>query len=258
MTRFETITLTQADGIATLTLNRPDRRNAVNAQMSREVHAAMTQCEADPGVAVTILTGAGASFCAGMDLSAFGQGEAQGILHGDGHFGGFVALKRTKPVIAAVNGPAVAGGFEMVLACDMAVAADTAIFGLPEAKRGLIGGAGGVFRLAQRLPIAIVNEMILTGDAIDAARAAQLGLVNRVVAAEAVMGAAHDLARRVAANAPMSIALGLELARTAQAGDEAALWQLNDRFLSRTVASKDAAEGARAFLEKRAPDWQGR
>ncbi|TDK45751.1 crotonase [Antarcticimicrobium luteum] len=257
MTQPKTISLAIDGPIATITLERPERRNSVNAQLTRELSAAVQACEANPQVAVTILTGSGSSFCAGMDLAAFADGETEAILHGKGRFAGFVGVRRTKPVIAAVNGPAMAGGFELVLACDMAVAADTAIFGLPEAKRGLIAGAGGVFRLANRLPIALVNEIILIGAPIDAARACALGLINRVVPAADVMATARDMAGKVAASAPMSVALGLDLARSAASGDESALWSLNDDYLNRTTGSKDAQEGARAFLEKRPPAWRG-
>lgn len=257
MSTYETIDLAVEGKIATITLNRPQRRNSVNALLARELNHAVRHCEADEGVAVTILTGAGSSFCAGMDLAAFSEGEAEGILYGEGRFAGFVGLERRKPVIAAVNGPAVAGGFEIVLACDMAVASDAAVFGLPEAKRGLIAGAGGVFRLAQRLPVAVVNELILTGDLIGASRAQDLGLINSAVPAGDVMAAARELAEKVAASAPMSVSFGLALARRAAAGEEAALWALNDEYLDRATGSQDAQEGARAFLEKRPPEWRG-
>lgn len=252
------VSCTIEDRIATITLDRPERRNAVDAKLARELHAVITACETDPDVAVTILTGAGNAFCAGMDLAAFSAGEAEGILHGPGRFAGFVGVERGKPVIAAVNGPALAGGFEIVLACDMAIAVDTAIFGLPESRRGLIAGAGGVFRLAQRLPPALANELILTGDPVDAQRALELGLLNRVVAADELMPTARGLARKVAESAPMSVALGLDLARRAASGEEDVLWEINDAYLGRVVRSQDAQEGARAFLEKRPPAWRGR
>ena len=250
--------LLEIDGnIATITLNRPERRNAVNARLTKALHEAMQECENDSSVSATILTGAGSSFCAGMDLAAFGDGEAKSILHGPGRFAGFVGVKRRKPVIAAVNGPAMAGGFEIVLACDLAVSVNTAVFGLPEARRGLIAGAGGVFRLSQRLPIALVNEMILTGDPITAARALELGLINRVVAPDSLKKTARELAEKIAASAPLSVSLGLDLARTAASGDEEALWDLNDKYLDQTTDSADAQEGARAFLEKWSPIWRG-
>lgn len=253
----ETLNMSVEGPIAVITLNRPDRRNAVNARMAQELRDAITDIEAESAIAVTILTGAGRAFCAGMDLAAFGAGEANGILNGNGRFAGFVSLPRTKPVIAAVNGPAIAGGFELVLACDMAVAVDDAVFGLPEAKRGLIAGAGGLFRLAQRLPAAIVNELILIGDPIPASRAQELGLLNRVVPAADLMSCARELAEKVAASAPLSVSLGLDITRVAAGVNDANLWALNDRHLAVTVTSDDAEEGARAFLEKRAPVWRG-
>lgn len=257
MTTYETLTLESEGRCATITLNRPERRNSVNAALAQELHDAILTCEADPQVSVIILTGTGSSFCAGMDLAAFGAGEVDDILHGPGRFAGFVGLKRQKPVIAAINGPAVAGGFEIVLACDLAVSVDTAVFGLPEAKRGLIAGAGGIFRLARQLPRAVVNELILLGEPVSAQRAYELGLLNKVVTADALMPAARDMAARLISSAPMSVSLGLQLARTAAAGDEDQLWALNNDFLNQTVASDDVKEGARAFLEKRPPHWRG-
>ncbi|GLT11928.1 enoyl CoA dehydratase/isomerase [Sulfitobacter porphyrae] len=257
MSSSDTVLSSIKGNVATITLNRPEQRNAVNARMAAELCDAVQACENDPQVAVTILTANGPTFCAGMDLAAFCAGEADGILHGEGRFAGFVGLTRRKPVIAAVQGTAVAGGFEIVLACDMVVAADTAKFGLPEARRGLIAGAGGVFRLARRLPIAVVNEMILIGDLFPAARALELGLINRVVPADDIMACSQELASKVAASAPMSVSLGLDLARKAASGDEDALWAMNDESLTQTTQSSDAQEGACAFLEKRAPVWRG-
>jgi enoyl-CoA hydratase/carnithine racemase len=249
----------QTDGaIATITLNRPEQRNAVNGQLARELHAAMCKFEADASLSVAILTGRGTVFCSGMDLAAFLSGEADTILNGPGRFAGFVGMERSKPVIAAVQGTAVAGGFEIVLACDMVVMAESARLGLPEAKRGLIAGGGGAFRLAQRLPPTIVNELLLTGDPIDANRALHLGLVNRVSPDDAVMDTARELAAKVAASAPLSLRYSLEVARMAADGDSEALWAFNNQCLNILRESEDVAEGARAFLEKRAPEWRGK
>lgn len=252
------ILLSKSGAIATVTLNRPHRMNSVNGEMAALLEATILECEADDDIAVTVLTGAGKAFCSGMDLAAFEQNGTKGIMRGEAHFAGFVGLKRRKPVIAAVNGPAVAGGFEIVMACDMAVAADTAIFSIPECKRGLIAAAGGLFRLAQRVPLALVNEFALTGDAIEAQRMYELGLLNKVVPASDVLEAAEALAHRVARSAPLSVAFSLELAKVAASSDNRDLWSLNNSFLDRCVTSQDVQEGARAFLEKRAPVWRGR
>lgn len=258
MDGYETLTLEVAEGVATITLNRPERRNAVNAALAADLRAAVSACDRDPDVAVMILTGSGNTFCAGMDLAAFGAGEADAILRGEGRFGGFVSQPRKTPVIAAANGHAIAGGFELMLACDMVVASDSAMFGLTESKRGLVAGGGGVFRLAQRVPRVIANEMVVTGDLIDAARMYDLGLVNAVVPADQVMATALELATRVTTVAPMSVWLGMDMVRAAETSDEPTLWAMNDDYLTRTTESEDAAEGARAFLEKRAPKWTGR
>ena len=244
--------------VAIITLNRPARRNAVNAATSRALRAAIDRLEQDAELSVGILCGAGPVFCAGMDLVAFTNGEAEEILFGPGHFAGLVSRERTRPLIAAVQGAALAGGFELALACDMIVAASGSQFGVPEAKRGLIAGAGGAFRLGQRLPPAIAREMVLTGNPISAEHALQLGLINRIVPTEKVLVEALTLAAQVAANAPLSLAHGLRLVNAANAPKENRLWAENDRLLRNIIASADAQEGASAFAEKRAPQWQGR
>lgn len=257
MPRYNTLTLEVSGGIATITLNRPERRNAVNAELSSELRDAVIRCESDPAVSVMILTGNGNTFCAGMDLAAFGEEEADDILRREGRFGGFVSLQRKKPVIAAANGHAIAGGFEIMLACDVVVASEDAMFGLTESRRGLVAGGGGVFRLARRVPRVIANEMVVTGDLFSAERMRNLGLINYVVPANEVLDTARMLAAKVAEVAPLSVTLGMDMVRVAAAGDEQALWAMNDDYLTRTTDSDDAAEGARAFLEKRAPVWKG-
>ncbi|MEM1099904.1 MAG: crotonase/enoyl-CoA hydratase family protein [Pseudomonadota bacterium] len=254
-----TSVLFKRDGpIATITLNRPSRRNAIDAEMSAALRAAVSELEADDDLLIGILRGAGPAFSAGMDLAAFERGEAEDILFGPGHLGGFVSRPRRKPVIASVHGPALAGGFELVLACDLVVAAEEAVFGLPEAKIGLVAGAGGALRLGQRLPQAIANELLLTGGTIDAHRAASLGLVNRVVPAGELEDTARGLARVIASNAPLAIEAGLALTAASRNVGSDAIWQENDRHLRALLSSDDAAEGARAFAEKRAPVWRGR
>ncbi|TIO05671.1 MAG: crotonase, partial [Mesorhizobium sp.] len=166
------------DDIAIISINRPQRRNAIDARTSASLRQAINRFENEDALAVGILRGKGPVFCSGMDLQAFLDGEAEEILFGDGRLGGLVSRARQKPLIAAVHGVAVAGGFELMLACDLAVAAETCKFGLPEAKRGLVAGAGGAFRLGERLPPALANEILLTGNLFEAPRAYEIGLVN--------------------------------------------------------------------------------
>lgn len=236
--------------VALIRLNRPELRNAVNLALTAELRAALARLEADPALRVGVLTGAGRFFCAGMDLGAFAAGERPGLGDAD-HFAGFVGARRSKPIIAAVNGGAVAGGFEIVLACDMAVAEAGAIFSLPEVKRGIIAAGGGAFRLPRRLPAAIAAEMLLTGDPITAERAAALGLVNAVVPAADLVATALDLAGRVAANAPLAVRLTRDIANPP---DD---WSRSDAAWAQVETSADALEGALAFKEKRPPRWTG-
>lgn len=237
--------------VALIRLNRPELRNAVNLALTGELRAALARLEGDSTLRAAVLTGAGRFFCAGMDLGAFAAGERPGLGDPD-HFAGFVAARRSKPIIAAVNGGAVAGGFEIVLACDMVIAEEGAIFSLPEVKRGIIAAGGGAFRLPRRLPAAIAAEMLLTGDPITADRAAALGLVNSVVPGAELIATALALAGRVAANAPLAVRLTREVAQ------EAEDWTRSDAAWAQIDVSVDALEGARAFKEKREPQWTGR
>lgn len=245
------------DGIATLTLNRPEARNAVNVALGDALRAALDRVESDPAIRVGIMSAAGAAFCAGLDLKAFAAGQAQGVLEGEGGFGGLVRRVRTKPLIAAVAGPALAGGFELVLACDMIVAGPGARFGLPEPMRGLVAAAGGVFRLALRIPAHRAAEILLTGRIVDLDEACELGLISRRSNDEDPLPAAMALAREIIAGAPMAIAATLALMRAAERGLEPMLWAENDRLLAPIIASSDAREGATAFAERRPPRWQG-
>jgi len=248
--------LIEIDGaIATVTLNRPDQRNAIDVPTCDAMRAAFDQIEADPAVRVTILQGAGDVFCAGMDLKAFAAGDGDQILFGTYGFAGFVKRRRTKPVIAAVEGAALAGGFEVMLASDMVIAADDARFGLPEAKLGLFAGAGGVLRLAHRIPRVRANEILLTGKLFDAATAMELGLLNATVTPGAAYASALALAKDIAASAPLSIITSLALSDAAfQAVED---WDTNDEKIAEIGRSADSREGARAFIEKRAPVWSG-
>lgn len=242
-----------------LTINRPEARNAINGAVSTGLGTALDQLATDDAVAVVVLTGAGdKAFSAGMDLKAFAAGEAASIVNAPGGFGGIARRWFPKPLIAAVNGAALAGGFEIMLACDMVVAAEHARFGIPEVSRGLIAGAGALVRLPKRIPPAVALEMALTGEPVDAARAAALGLVNRVVPAGRLMEEALALADRIAQNAPLAVTSSKDLLRKAADLPEADAWLLNDEVFPRISASADAMEGSVAFAEKRAPRWQGR
>ncbi|CAM3069654.1 enoyl-CoA hydratase-related protein [Paracoccus nototheniae] len=246
------------DGIAVLTLNRPGARNAMNGALTTALREAMDWVEDDARIRVAVLCGNGPAFCAGMDLRAFASGEAEAILNGPGGFGGLVRRHRTKPLIAAVGGPALAGGFELVLAADLVVAAPGARFGLPEPRIGLMAGAGGVFRLAVRVPPARAAEILMTGRAIDVDEADALGLISRRTGDGDPRDAALALADEIRRNAPLALTATLALMRAAATSSEPALWAENDRLFADVVASGDAQEGARAFADKRPPTWQGR
>jgi enoyl-CoA hydratase len=248
-----------AAAIATITLERPAQRNAIDAAMTAALRAAIARFEADETARVAILTGSGdRAFCAGMDLKAFAAGEGPAILEGPGGFAGFTHAQRTKPVIAAVNGAALAGGCELVLSCDLVVAAEHAVFGLPEVKRGLFATSGGALRLPRLIPRARALELLLTGDVVDARTAHELGLINAVVPHARLAQAARELALRICVNAPLAIRETLALARAAFALPEQQLRAANEAAWARVVASEDAREGPRAFAEKRPPSWKGR
>lgn len=246
------------DGVATVTLNRPDQRNAINPEVCDAIRAAFDRVEADDGVRIAILTGAGALFCAGMDLKAFAHGAGDMILFGEYGFGGFVKRKRSKPVIAAVEGAALAGGFEMMLACDMVVAGKSAQFALPEVRIGLIPGAGGAVRLPVTIPRVRANEILLTGKAFGAEDAAKWGIINTVTADGAALEAANALAAEIAGNAPLAVRHTLAIANRALEANDSSHWPANDKIIMEVGKTADAAEGARAFIEKRAPVWQGK
>ena len=239
-----------------LTLNRPDARNAINLATATQLSTALDECATDEHVKAVVLTGSGdKAFSAGMDLKAFAAGEFP-VVPGQG-FGGLTQRRFPKPLIAAANGSALAGGFEMMISCDVIVAAEHASFGIPEVTRGLIAGAGGLIRLARRLPRAVANELAMTGQPISATRAYELGLVNRVVPGDQVLEVALALATAIAANAPMAVRLSKEVIADAPDLTEAEAWQLNDRVFGQVMTSADALEGAVAFAEKRPPVWTG-
>lgn len=247
------------DGIATITLNRPNDMNAVNLAMCNAMAETLRAFEDDPAARVAILTGAGRVFCAGADLKAFAAGDGPKIAGHEAGFGGFVRYSRTKPVIAAVNGHALAGGLELVLACDLAVASRHARFGVPEVTVGLIAGGGGAIRLPTHIPSKAAMRLLLTGQPIDAGEALRLGLVNEVVEPDQVQTAARAIAEQIRAAAPLAVAASMRVARAAASGEgDETVWRLSDETLTRLFDTADAAEGQRAFLEKRRPTWTGR
>jgi enoyl-CoA hydratase/carnithine racemase len=245
--------------VEVLTINRPEARNAINAAVSSNMSAALDELTDDPEIWVVVLTGSGdKAFSAGMDLKAFAAGEAAATIGAKGGFGGVTTREFPKPLIAAVNGAALAGGFEIMLSCDLVVAAEHATFGIPEAKRGLIAGAGGLIRLPKRVPLAVALEMALSGDPIDAQRALGLGLINRVVPADRLLDEALALADRIAENAPLSVRYSKEVVRRAAEVPESEGWAINEAATAIVFPSADAVEGAVAFAEKRKPHWQGK
>jgi enoyl-CoA hydratase len=243
---------------ALLTLNRPDARNAISPEVSAEMAAHLDAIEADDDLRAVVLTGRGDVFSAGADLKVVAQGRGMDIARGKGGFAGVVTRDFPKPLIAAVNGPALAGGFEIALACDLVVAADTSRFGIPEVQRGLMAAAGGLIRLPKRVSLAIALELAMTGDPIDASRALELGLVNRVVPRDQVIDEALRLAERIAANSPVAVRCSRRMVREAVDLAEPAAWDRNNELALEVFASGDAVEGATAFAEKRPPVWHSR
>ncbi len=245
--------------IEIVTINRPEARNSVNAAVSTGMAETMEALGEDPDCWVVVLTGSGdKAFCAGMDLKAFAAGEGPAILGAPGGFAGLVRRDFPKPLIAAVNGAALAGGFEIMLSCDLAIAAASATFGIPEATRGLIAGAGGLIRLPKRLPLAVALQLAMTGEMIDAEWALELGLVNKIVPAPDVLSEAVALAERIAANAPLAVRWSKKVMKRAAELPESEGWAVNDEAVGIVFSSADAMEGPIAFAEKRPPNWQGK
>ena len=242
--------------VALVTLNRPDARNAISPEVSQEMAAVLDDVEGNSALRAVVLTGRGEVFSAGADLKVVASGRANDIARGKGGFAGIVTRDFPKPIIAAVNGPALAGGFEIVLSCDLVVAAESARFGIPEVKRGLMAAAGGLIRLPKRVPLAVALELAMTGDPIDAARALQLGLVNRVVPADRVVDEAIALADRIGENSPIAVRNSRRLVREAAEMSEAEGWKRTLELMMPVFESGDAVEGATAFAEKRAPVWR--
>jgi len=244
-----------SDGIAVITINRPEARNAVNGAVARGIAAAVAEFDASGDVRVLVLTGAGGTFSAGMDLKGFLAGDAPTA--GDRGFGGIVQRPPSKPTIAAVEGYALAGGFELALACDLVVASESARFGLPEVRRGLVAGAGGLLRLPQRIPYHLAMEIALTGEHYPAVRLQQAGLVNAIVPAGQALTAARELAARIALGGPLALIATKRIITESADWDSASAFSRQAEIIGPVFTSADAREGALAFAEKRAPVWRG-
>ena len=248
--------LTEArDGVLIVTLNRPEAKNAMNKAAAEGISAAMDRLEGEDDLRVAILTGAGGTFCSGMDLKGFLRGERPSV-EGRG-FGALSQWTPSKPVIAAVDGYALAGGMELALSCDLIVANSGAKFGIPEAKRGLAAAAGGLIKLPRQIPPRIAMELALTGDFIDAQRAYELGFINRIVDGPAIEGA-KALARRIVENGPLAIVASKAVVRNSFLWSDEEMWDKQNAILGNLFMTADAREGSLAFAEKRKPNWQGK
>lgn len=251
----EEVLTSEEDGILVVTINRPEAKNAMTKAAAEGIAAAMDRLDSDDSLRVGILTGAGGTFCSGMDLKGFLRGESPSI-EGRG-FGGIVQKPPVKPLIAAVEGYALAGGLELMIACDLVVASAGAKFGIPEAKRGLVAAAGGVMMLPDQIPERVAMELALTGEFIDAARAYELGLINRVVDGDALSGA-KALAAKIGANGPLAVRVSKQIVKESRG------WPMDERYdrqaqlIAPVFVSEDAREGSLAFAEKRAPNWKGK
>lgn len=251
-----TVLVEERDRVLVITINRPQARNALNVAVANGIADAVDELDRRDDLAVGVLTGCGGVFSAGMDLKAFLAGE-EPMVAGRG-LCGITEAPPQKPFIAAVEGWALAGGFELVLACDLVIAAESARFGVPEVKRALVAAAGGAIVLPRRVPRAVAMEMLLTGDPIDAPRAAQIGLVNRIVADGTAADSAVELANRIAANGPLALAATKYLAQSTSDWTTEQAWANQAAVTRGILASSDAREGATAFAEKRDPVWSGR
>jgi enoyl-CoA hydratase len=248
----------QEGRVAVLTINRPEARNAVNGDVARGMEEAIDRLEGDEGVWIGVVAGEGPVFSAGADLKAIASGQAADLQTKRGGFGGIAARERTKPLIAAVDGPALAGGCEIVLSCDLVVASTNARFGIPEVKRSLVAAAGGLFRLPRAVPRNVAMELALTGDPIDAERAHAFGLVNELVEPGKALEAALALADRINANAPIAVRQSRRVLVEGMLADDDTAWKVTVDAMAKAMATEDFAEGPRAFIEKRAPEWKGR
>ncbi|MBV9328237.1 MAG: crotonase/enoyl-CoA hydratase family protein [Chloroflexi bacterium] len=250
------VQLSREGRVAIVVMDRPDARNAMNMEMTEQLDATYDELAHDEAIWVVVLTGAGdRAFCAGQDLKEAGLA---GRRRSAGGFGGITRRDFGKPLIAAVNGFALGGGFEICLACDLVIAEEHATLGLPEVKRGIFAGGGGLVRLGKRIPMALALEMAMTGEPVSAQRALELGLVNRVVPRGQSVRAAVELANVICEAAPLSVRLSKRVIRASLAQGEDELYALQAQLGAELYQTEDAREGPRAFVEKRAPRWQGR
>lgn len=249
----DVVLLERRDEILIISLNRPDQRNAVNQMLAAGLSAALDQLDGDPTLRVGIITGVGKGFCAGMDLKAFVNGESP--FAGDRGWGGICKRPSEKPLIAAIEGFAVAGGLEIALACDLIVAAREAQLGIPEVKRGLVAAAGGLFRLPKRIPYNLAMQLALTGEPIRAERAYQLGLVNEICETGAALEGAVNLARRICVNLPAAVGVSKAIIVRTLDQTEAEAWETQTDLARTVLRSADALEGASAFADKRSAKW---
>ena len=243
------------DGILTITINRPEAKNAVNRAVAEGIAAAIDELDGNDELRVGILTGAENTFCSGMDLKAFLQGEAP-VVKGRG-FGGLTEAPPQKPLIAAVDGYALAGGMELAIACDLIVANREAKFGIPEVKRGLAAGAGGLMRLPRQIAPRLAMELALTGEFIDAERARDIGLVNHITFGPAIEGA-KELAARINENGPLAVRISKQVIVESAEWSAEEMWKKQGELIGPIFTSEDAREGAAAFAQKRKPEWKGR
>lgn len=251
----EVVLIDVADGVMTITLNRPKAKNAVNRALAEAVAAALDELDSNDDIRVAIMTGAEGTFCSGMDLKAFVTGETPNI-EGRG-FAGLTEQAPRKPLIAAVEGYALAGGFELAISCDLIVAADNAKFGIPEVKRGLAAAAGGLMKLPKQIPSRLAMELALTGEFISSQRAYDIGLINKVVEAGTALDAAKALAAKISANGPLAVAVSKQVVLESGDWSSEDMWKKQGALVLPVFTSKDAIEGATAFAEKRAPNWKG-
>lgn len=243
--------------LAIITLNRSEARNAINGEMASTMEACLDEYENDQNLWVAILKAEGPVFCAGADLKEIAAGNGAALSTKRGGFAGIARRERTKPLIAAITGTAVAGGCEISLSCDMIIASTETVFGLPEVKRSLVAGAGGLFRLPRALGMATAMELILTGDPLPAQRAYELGMVNKVVEPDQVLVEAKKLAERIMANAPLAVQASRNVAARALMDEDNTLWRDSGKAFQSIVGTEDYKEGPRAFIEKRPAVWKG-